>query len=137
MLCPSCQEPLVIVEVEAVELDLCPRCRGTWFDAQEVGLLFEAAGTPDRCGELERRLAGLPSRALAAKRRCPRCRRKMQEVEAPARPAPVVIDRCPRGDGLWLDAGEMERILDAEIAADIPGLDEVRGFLLRFAAPRH
>ena len=42
--CPSCSEPLIVVEREGIELDYCPKCKGLWFDADELELLNEALG---------------------------------------------------------------------------------------------
>ena len=38
---------MVIVEFGNIELDTCVDCRGLWFDAQELGQLFELAGCPN------------------------------------------------------------------------------------------
>lgn len=41
--------------------------------------------------------------------------------------AAVVYDLCPQGDGLWLDRGELEQILDA--GTDPNQAERVRGWL--------
>ena len=114
MQCPQCREPLVIVESEGVELDLCAAGHGTWFDAQELGLLFAAGGAEDGLRDLATRLKALPGES--GDRRCPRCARRMREVQLPGSQGPV-LDRCPAGDGLWFDPGELRALLGATVAA--------------------
>lgn len=42
--------------------------------------------------------------------KCPVCGEQLQEVERSG----VAVDACPRCRGIWLDRGELERILDVE-----------------------
>lgn len=123
MNCPVCRETLVVVEREGIEVDWCLTCRGLWFDAGELELLADHWG---------RRLApadvGRPSEPAAGEppRRCPRCRRRMERVGAGAAD-PVPIDRCLE-HGLWLDRGELGRIL-----GQLPSVsDHDEALILRF-----
>jgi Zn-finger nucleic acid-binding protein len=114
-MCPDCKEPLVIFELEGIEIDRCLACSGTWLDAGEIELIVERAGLD--AGELRRALDALTDGGRG-KGRCPRCRRRLRKSVLPgpasgaaqARPAdlPLELDRCPRRHGLWLDAGEVE-----------------------------
>ena len=106
-MCPNCREPLVVVELEGVEIDRCVACRGTWLDAGELEQIVALAGVqPDRIS------AALQAdrRGRRGRRRCPRCRRKMNIVAIEGPPI-VEIDRCPAGHGLWLDPGELRTIV--------------------------
>lgn len=105
-MCPRCREDLIIVEFRGIEVDLCLSCKGTWFDAGELELVAELAGT--RPGRLESvlRAAGGESGKL----RCPRCRGKMI-VSVIGGGQPIEIDRCPQGEGIWLDAGELAAVV--------------------------
>jgi Zn-finger nucleic acid-binding protein len=105
--CPECHEPLIVIELEGVEVDHCPTCRGTWLDAGELEFLTEIAGGPP--GPLHAALLATTAERRGEER-CPRCRRKMRLVTVGAAP-PVELDRCPAGHGLWLDAGELAAIV--------------------------
>ena len=135
MLCPVCKLDQVILEWDDVELDFCVECHGIWFDADELRHLFAAAGVPDDVLLLERRLRLLSGSTRGARRRCPRCRARMDHVSAPDHPEQTVLDRCPRGHGLWFDKGELEQIVDREIAVGDPALERVRTYLSRFIHP--
>ena len=113
--CPVCIEPMLVVEYAQVELDTCAKCRGIWFDAGEIDLLFEKAGIP----ESERGFGKLLETAgptREAPRSCPLCRKKM--AKARVGPAGPVIDRCVREDGLWFDSGEVGQMLAVAGASD-------------------
>lgn len=101
MRCPACKADLVVVEREAIEVDWCPACRGIWFDAGELEILAAKAGK-----RLEPGLIGEASPDVReARRRCPRCRRRMGKAAVDGAP-PILLDRCLR-HGLWFDAGEL------------------------------
>ena len=41
MICPVCKIDMIDVEYHQIELDYCIKCHGVWFDAEELGLLFD------------------------------------------------------------------------------------------------
>ena len=50
-MCPACKEPMVVFELDGVEIDRCLRCAGTWLDAGEIEQLARLrGGAPDRLG---------------------------------------------------------------------------------------
>jgi Zn-finger nucleic acid-binding protein len=106
-MCPDCQEPLIVYELEGVEIDRCLSCGGTWLDSGELAMITEQAGVaPGRLTlALETAWEG-----STTKRRCPRCRKKLRPINIGENPS-VGLDRCPRGHGLWLDTGEMEAVI--------------------------
>jgi Zn-finger nucleic acid-binding protein len=135
MLCPVCRLDQVILEWGDVELDICIEGHGIWFDAQELRHLFAAGGVPDAVLSLEERLRVLSTGTRGAKRRCPRCRTRMDHVSVPDHPEQILLDRCPRGHGLWFDEGELERIVAQEIDAGDADLERIRSYLSRFIDP--
>lgn len=46
MLCPVCQETLLMTERQGVEIDYCPKCRGVWLDRGELEKLIERSAGP-------------------------------------------------------------------------------------------
>lgn len=107
MNCPVCREIMIIAELDAVEVDCCPRCRGIWLDAGELEILLE--GSADRDAVLKAFAAAAPSGE--PERPCPVCRRRMAKAVCGPAGGEVVIDRCRRNDGLWFDAGELNTVL--------------------------
>ena len=124
---------LVILEFEDVELDVCVRKHGLWFDAQELGQLFEKCGVPEDLQDLEIRLEKLPH--AGPRRYCPRCRGRMEPVKAPNAPDTLILDRCSHGHGLWFDHGELEALFACLLADSDEELRMLREYLGQVAAP--
>ena len=109
-MCPDCQEPLVIFELEGVEVDHCMSCSGTWLDGGELEMFSELSGV--HAGKITEALFSASSTGKR-QRRCPRCRKKLQIIFLNASSDErIELDRCPRGHGIWLDKGEMLHIID-------------------------
>ena len=108
MKCPVDNAQMIVLEDNAIEIDYCAECGGLWLDEGELELLL---GANDSDALLL--TGGKPRPAPGErKRRCPVCRKKMLK-EATGTEEPVTYDRCPRGHGLWLDAGELQAIVRA------------------------
>ena len=105
MNCPTCREPLLVLELHDVEIDFCDECRAIWLDTGELELLLE--GAPDK----DSLLSSLePARDVEeAVRNCPICRRVMDKVHCGAEDQ-VLLDQCPKGHGIWFDKGELSRV---------------------------
>lgn len=109
-MCPDCGAPMVVLELEGIEIDYCADCGGTWLDTGELEQILELGDVPAG------RLAALiePEDAgRRGKRRCPRCRRRLAQVTIgdSGTAAAVEVDRCRLGHGLWLDAGELRALV--------------------------
>lgn len=65
---------------------------------------------------------GIPLSRRGEPMRCPACDTRLVELER----SDVLIDACPECRGVWLDRGELDRILDRErrIAAGVRDEDE-------------
>jgi Zn-finger nucleic acid-binding protein len=107
MNCVACKEPMIVLELEQVEIDYCLDCGGVWLDAGELELLLE------KPGEVEVFLAkpAAAGQVTPGNRKCPICDKKM-EIIAIGNNQPVHIDRCPQGHGLWFDRGELKDIIE-------------------------
>jgi hypothetical protein len=44
MHCPKCGQKLATEKCGAVEIDVCPSCKGVWLDVGELGTIVEGAG---------------------------------------------------------------------------------------------
>jgi Zn-finger nucleic acid-binding protein len=122
---------MIIVEHERIELDYCTTCLGVWFDAGELSLLLESMDM--EVGELNiADIMTLPEKTIAEKkRRCPACWRKMKKAAIGHDPE-VVIDVCPRGEGMWFDGGELGQVITQRLdksTAESGAPDRVVNFL--------
>ena len=107
MNCPICRSAMITLELTDVEIDHCTNCGGIWLDSGELELLLEDPR------QAEHLLNSFQQSASATEqpRRCPICDKKMTKVVVGRSEPALLIDRCPRRDGLWFDKGELESIL--------------------------
>ena len=104
--CPRCDVSMFLLHFKEVEVDYCERCRGIWLDAGELEQLITTTGS-DIHDPFLRLLDQNGSPSEAARCLCPRCDRKLHEFTVNH----LVLDRCPRGHGLWFDANELHQLL--------------------------
>ncbi len=110
MICPVCKRDMIDVEYSQIELDYCTKCRGVWFDAEELGLLFDRMGLEDHGLPLDDVL-DLPEAVTSEKgRKCPICSQRMKKTTIGDKDG-VLIDACIQGDGLWFDGGEVSQLV--------------------------
>jgi Zn-finger nucleic acid-binding protein len=109
--CPKCDVELFILNFKDVEVDYCDRCRGLWLDTGELEQLMQNTGATAEdplLGSLNRHGA-FPA---GQQDLCPRCDQRMCEVKiASEGRAPLTLERCPLGHGLWFDANELRQLL--------------------------
>ena len=105
--CPKCHVGLFILHFKGIEVDFCERCRGIWLDHGELEELMKRTGAQpdDPLLRFQQQRGRVPR---GPKNLCPRCDRPLEEI-GPG--AGLVLDRCPRGHGLWFDADELQQLL--------------------------
>ena len=117
MRCPTCKNLMIVVEHENIELDYSPDCGGVWFDAGELELLLDSLQLDQSTLSLDSILTAPEVVSKEKKRKCPICGQKMKKATVGHDPE-VLIDACPRGDGLWFDKGEVGQIIQQVRTAD-------------------
>jgi Zn-finger nucleic acid-binding protein len=115
--CPVCQEPLYRASINHYPAMHCKKCRGTlmhqYLFGEIVPYLRSRAGGPTDKPRL------LDQAQLNRRVRCPQCYEVM-ETHPYAGPGNIVIDTCPHCHIIWLDYGEINRVINA------PGSDRGR-----------
>lgn len=104
MNCPACKNPMVILELNQVEIDYCTACKGIWLDRGELDLIFSS----DDKKEISKSFS-INNDFDEIKRRCPNCKKKMDKVEFES--TGIIIDKCTDDHGIWFDSGELKSIL--------------------------
>lgn len=107
MICPVCNEPLVVLELEQIEVDYCTSCSGVWLDAGELELLLET-------DEERNRLISLFKADEAAKEKsfnCPICGKHMLKFHI-GEQEKVLVDKCKKNHGIWFDKGELKKVVE-------------------------
>jgi Zn-finger nucleic acid-binding protein len=109
--CPRCKTALDGLDIGAISLSECTRCGGLWSDV----MTFEKI-----CSDREQQSAALTflgnRPAQTAKPSpvqyvpCPQCDKLMNRSNF-ARSSGVIVDLCKQ-HGIWMDAGELPKIID-------------------------
>lgn len=107
MNCPACKNPLIILELNKVEIDHCSSCEGIWLDEGELALFLNDEN------ELARIVQDLKveKKVNEKKVKCPICKKKMEKVRH--NDLNILVDKCVRNHGLWFDKGELNTILSS------------------------
>ena len=105
MRCPVCAEPLIVLEIDQVEIDHCIACGGVWLDAGELELLLDGATNRDTVLDALTRQTGGTDKEI----RCPICSKTLTKVLYNNR---VLLDMCLRNHGLWFDRGELREVME-------------------------
>lgn len=106
MNCPVCEEPMIVLELDEVEIDHCISCGGIWLDAGELELLLEDSQEKDSL------LTSfvVDKNPKEKPRKCPICLKKMEKVLC-GTDKKICIDKCINNDGIWFDVGELDEII--------------------------
>lgn len=107
--CPKCPfSPMDVLDLGGgVQVDECPRCKGRWYDYDEL-----AKCVKDR-SRLEAALAKGPIRPRPGSAKCPRCLADMQNGGLGGEF--LRVDQCS-AHGIWLDESEV-RLIDKALDA--------------------
>lgn len=105
LICPRCNGTMVRKMVADAEVDICPKCEGSFFD---MGELFAALGTSADPSYWDRE--GVAGGVRDAGRTCPRCKGGLLLQDIKHTGKHVEIDRCGKCGGVFLDKGEAETL---------------------------
>lgn len=99
--CPKCISPVLkekTLRDRITKIDICPDCRGGWFDATELSRVLSVAVED----------LAAPREAVRSSRQCPKCAVSLSQFDYPG--TEIEVDLCPRCSGIWLDRGEFSSL---------------------------
>ena len=110
--CPRCREELQALRLGQTMARECAQCGGLWLDLDALDRLTsqrdELVATTSILAA-RRPLAGTPTDSVRYIP-CPECEKLMNRTNF-AHVSGVILDVC-KGHGVWLDRGELQRVLD-------------------------
>jgi len=116
MLCPNDNTRMHPATVpshygQPVIIDQCGSCGGIWFDAFELYKVKqgEAASVEAVDPESLRTLSDIDEPTLL----CPRDRTKLVQFDDPKFPREIILTRCPKCQGFWLNRGVFTQYQEA------------------------
>jgi len=102
--CPKCESNTETVVFDGVEVDRCQKCKGIWFDKDELVFLESMEGSE----AIDLAVDADDSADEAAALNCPRCKEAMTHVEK-AESGIFAYEFCSICQGTFFDAGEFRK----------------------------
>ena len=121
-MCPRCEFALTPQTRGGVALDVCPRCQGSFFDPGEAALVLGADAEPQRW-----RNSQLAITVSASEADCPAGHGEMSTHRIKSPPdngVDLEVDVCGECGGLWLDAWEAARLVQATKGVELSAREE-------------
>ncbi len=114
LICPKCNGALKRVEYEGLSNFSCPAGHGEWVNRDDLGEIVRRRQVEiprEYFEEFEKNSEPKPieTELLESDTKCPACGALCKKVNY-AYSSGILIDHCPRGCGVWLDKGELEKI---------------------------
>lgn len=111
MKCPCCNTDLKRKMIKDVEVDECNKCKGIWFEDDELRKAKDFTDSDLNWMDFEIWKHKDKSQARARNLACPQCNQTLVAVDYAD--TGVEIDYCPECKGTWLDKGEFKKVIDA------------------------
>ncbi|MCD6097785.1 zf-TFIIB domain-containing protein [bacterium] len=102
--CPRCGGGFAFEKHDGKTILRCNNCRGIWIDSSTLSQIVEERELDFPDEEVTE------SSVEKGEICCPVCGKAMQRVNY-SYSTGIIIDRCPDGHGVWLDAGELKKIV--------------------------
>ncbi|MDY7095183.1 MAG: zf-TFIIB domain-containing protein [Acidobacteriota bacterium] len=102
MLCPKCNENMVLETIKGFEVEQCPQCKGHWLDRVTVSGILDQTGSPFAAAAFETSLSQLARRDTDLA--CPHCE---EGHLACAELQGVGVEICATCLGIFFDLGEV------------------------------
>jgi Zn-finger nucleic acid-binding protein len=123
LICPVCVKELSrnTDDLTKLEIDTCFLCHGIWFDYNELRDFFSAPKLFNKF-RLPQHNFKVKIKNQPKDRICPRCAesQSLQQVSVDQ----VIVDECPKCKGIWLDSGEVVRLIDLHKEGKLKGKSE-------------
>jgi len=108
-LCPKCDVPLIRDMKGALVADVCPQCGGMFLSREAWKVVREDWESAIALEEAYSDTNPMP--IIALEMLCPTCQVPMTQFYPPEAPN-LSLDLCPQCGSLWLDDGELGKLID-------------------------
>ena len=111
MKCPCCNTDLKSKMIKNVEIDECYKCKGIWFEDDELRKAKDSTDSDLNWMDFEIWKNKDKFKALSRNLVCPKCSQTLVAVDYTD--TNVEIDYCPQCKGTWLDKGEFKKLMSS------------------------
>ena len=111
MKCPRCDKELETRTIGTVKIDECVGCKGVWFDEDELRKAKDETDADLNWMDFELWKHQDRFHVSTKPSTCPKCNVDMAAIDYDR--TKVEVDYCTKCKGVWLDADEFKKIIDA------------------------
>lgn len=118
--CPKCDEALILMELNNIQVDYCHTCHGIWLDEGELEAIIDLSTPPNsdrKSLNLFQNFKQQKPDKSEIRYLCPRCDRYLKEIVS--NELELKIEICPRKDGIWFDKEELQKLLLSHPNSDL------------------
>ncbi len=121
---------------QAFIVDQCPKCGGIWFDQFELYRAKDAEW--QKLDDIDAQAFRESTDLASPARQCPRDAANLVRFSDRYFPSGIVVEKCPRCDGFWLNRAEFRKFQEARqelrrpreiVIEPTPPDDQIRGAL--------
>lgn len=111
--CPCCVDLMPLTRNEGAKVWKCKICEGTWLEEKVLAYLKMVKNKRFDPKEIAKvkllREWKMSDSKMPGERSCPSCGQLLERSHYEDIPA-ILMDKCPKKCGLWLNRGDLERI---------------------------
>ena len=111
MNCPKCQDELTVRKIKNIEVNECKQCEGIWFEKDQLRKVKDQTDSDLNWMDFEIWQNKDKFKVGSEKYDCPKCAVKMDVLDYDK--TKIDIDFCSSCSGVWLDKGELRKIINA------------------------
>ena len=116
MNCPLCNWSLSKLRYHEIEVDVCRRCNGIWFDQGELkeyidDMLMDKTDIPNSPVHAKKPPVVGQAQIKEPVNECPRCRQPMNHFNY-CYDSNIILDKCPVCGGIWVGGGKLEKMVE-------------------------
>jgi Zn-finger nucleic acid-binding protein len=110
MKCPDCGNEFKAFDLKGITVQECVKCKGKWFERDQLRLAKDRQDDALRWLDFDPFGKDAEKLSVAAEgKTCPKCVKPMAALTY--RQSRIVIDKCRICEGVWLDPGELVKII--------------------------
>lgn len=109
--CPKCMIELKTKEIGKTTVDECQKCKGIWFDEDELRKVKDFTDSDLNWLDFEIWKHEDRFKLKESSVKCPNCKINTKAIDYGE--TSIEIDYCTSCKGVWLDKGEFKKIIDA------------------------
>ncbi len=110
MKCADCNNELKQSTFKGIKIDTCPKCKGRWFDREELKKAKDNTDEDLRWLNFDPFAKDADEFSVKSeKKQCPKCETQMSSLSYSK--SDIILNKCTTCRGVWIHHGEFQKII--------------------------